>query len=359
MINTAYYGMIILIVFFAGYFLVPVLLPFLVAFLVAAVTVKPAGRFAGMPPAGRKGITLICTIMFYCIVLLVVAVAGRRLLLLAGNLLVKLPSFYQSEVLPLLNGIFGKLEELLAPFDPYILESIETSFQQATQNLGQAAYEISVGAVKLASGYITAVPSLIVKLVITVIATFFIALDYEKVTGFLKGLLPEKGQKLWEVVKSYSKNVFWVYLKSYSFLMCLTFAELAAGFLILRIPYAVWLALAIAIFDILPILGTGGILLPWAAVMCLTGNYPLAAGLLVLYLIITVIRNILEPKIVGKQIGLHPLAALAALFVGLKLCGIVGMIAFPVGLSILLNMEKSGMIDSLRKKAGAEETEGM
>ena len=106
----------------------------------------------------------------------------------------------------------------------------------------------------------------------------------------------------------------------------------------------------IAVFDILPILGTGGILLPWAAVLFVMGNKPLAAGILILYVIITVIRNIVEPKIVGKQIGLHPLVTLMAMFLGLKTFGIIGMIVLPVSLAVLINLEKNGIIHIFNKK---------
>ncbi len=141
---------------------------------------------------------------------------------------------------------------------------------------------------------------------------------------------------------AYAKNVLFIYLKSYSLLFLLTFAELSVGFLIMRVPYAVMVAIAVAVFDILPILGTGGILLPWAVGLLLMGNLPLAAGIVTLYIAITAIRNVLEPKIVGKQIRLHPLATLIFMFVGLKVLGIVGMIAFPVAFSILVNLEKNG-----------------
>lgn len=113
--------------------------------------------------------------------------------------------------------------------------------------------------------------------------------------------------------------------------------------LILRIPYAVFVALAIAVFDILPVLGTGGILLPWAVVLIIIGNVPLAIGIFVLYVVVTAIRNTIEPKIVGRQIGLHPLATLIAMFIGLKFFGIIGVFVFPVTLAILANMEKNGM----------------
>lgn len=117
--------------------------------------------------------------------------------------------------------------------------------------------------------------------------------------------------------------------------------ELAIGFLLLRIPYAMLLALLISIFDLMPILGTGGILLPWALVLVLMGNLPLAAGIAALYVIITAVRQTLEPKIVGAQIGLHPLATLIAMLLGLKLFGLVGLIAFPVTLAVVTAMSRT------------------
>ncbi len=122
--------------------------------------------------------------------------------------------------------------------------------------------------------------------------------------------------------------------------MFLTFGELFAGLWLLHIPCAGWIALGIAVFDILPIVGTGGILLPWAGIAGFMGDYSLAVGLLILYGVITIVRNILEPRIVGKQIGLHPLAALIAMFAGVSLAGIPGLILFPVLLMVVIQVEK-------------------
>ena len=140
--------------------------------------------------------------------------------------------------------------------------------------------------------------------------------------------------------QSYVKNVLFIYLRSYSLLFLITFGELCLGLLIMGIPYPVLIGLGIAVFDILPVLGTGGILLPWAAILLIMKNHGLAFGILLLYLVILVVRNMLEPRIVGKQIGLHPLATLAALFLGLKLLGLAGLIIFPVALTVVVNFTK-------------------
>ena len=116
---------------------------------------------------------------------------------------------------------------------------------------------------------------------------------------------------------------------------------------LLGMPYPALLALGIAVFDILPVLGTGGVLLPWAAVLFIIEEHGLAIGLLVLYLVILVVRNMVEPRIVGRQIGLHPLATLAALFLGLKLFGLVGLVAFPVALTVLVNFSRGELMEKL------------
>lgn len=170
-------------------------------------------------------------------------------------------------------------------------------------------------------------------------------------------MIPAEKEKTVGNTLAYVKNILFIYLRSYLLLFLLTFAELFLGFLILRIPYAGVLAFAIAVFDILPVLGTGGILLPWAAVLLIMGNTPLALGILVLYIVITAIRNTLEPKIVGKQIGLHPLATLIAMFIGLRILGIAGMVIFPVGLSVLVSLEKGGVIHIFPEKTGKKSFE--
>lgn len=206
----------------------------------------------------------------------------------------------------------------------------------------QTVSALSMNVVSAVPALITKIPSAVVLLVVTVISTFFMASDYEKITTFIKRILPPKGVRFCRNIKVQGFHTVKIYVKSYSFLMILTFIELLIGLWILKIPYAGWIALVIAVFDILPILGTGGILLPWALIACFFGNYPMAAGILILYIVITVIRNMAEPKLVGKQMGIHPLATLIAMFAGMKLFGLIGLIGFPMMLSILISMDRGG-----------------
>lgn len=348
-VNAVFYAMIGIIVFLACQYILPALMPFILAFLVAALIQIPVKKIGGESRRKRRIAAIIFCCLFYLFFFLSVIFFGMKLLQGAGDIVTSAPAVYNDRILPVLGQAADRIEIVAASVDAGLSQNIEEMFRDFTQNVGQYITDLSVKAVKILSGGAAKIPGAVVTLVVTVVATFFMALEFDSMTGFVKKRIPAEREHVAEEAADYVKNLIFIYLKAYSFLFLLTFLELFLGFLVLRIPYAPVLALAIAIFDILPVLGTGGILLPWAAVLCLMGNVPLAIGLLVLYIIITVIRNTLEPKIVGKQIGLPPLAALVSMFAGLKVFGIVGMVAVPVALSVIINLEKNGMIQIFGK----------
>jgi predicted PurR-regulated permease PerM len=107
------------------------------------------------------------------------------------------------------------------------------------------------------------------------------------------------------------------------------------GLLLLRVDGAIEVAALIALIDFLPVIGTGGIVIPWMLIELIQGKLPFALGLMALYLIIAVVRNILEPKLIGEQIGLHPLIMLISMYVGVKIFGFVGLVALPVTIVVL------------------------
>ena len=129
--------------------------------------------------------------------------------------------------------------------------------------------------------------------------------------------------------------------------MVITFIELLIGLFILRIDYALLLSAVIALLDMLPIIGTGTVLVPWSIYEFISGDLYIGVGLLILYLIITVFRNIIEPRIIGKQMGLHPLIALISVFIGLKLMGFIGIFLLPLTVMLLYKMYDKGVFDIL------------
>lgn len=325
-------------------YLAPVCMPFLAAFIFACVIHKFSKRMQRYIKVPAKILNMGMSVMFFGILAVVIVFLGGYIFSSLAQLITNLPGLYQNEFLPWINGIIEGLNQRYQIMDRPLFETLETSFAQWSSEMGSLVTDLSVSAMRVVSGYATGLPSAVIQIVITIVATFFMVSDYERIVRFVMELLPEKGQKLCGKIASKTKEVLVIYIKSYVLLMLLTFTELCIGLFLLKIPYFPLIALGISVFDILPVLGTGGILIPWSVIALMIGNYRIAGGILILYLAVTVIRNILEPRIVGRQIGLHPLATLIGLFVGLKLFGIVGMIGIPVTLSILVNLEKEGVI---------------
>ena len=149
------------------------------------------------------------------------------------------------------------------------------------------------------------------------------------------GLPDMDGMELLKNIRSYLTDTLFVVIRSYAAIMLLTFTELSILFGIFGIERPVLKAAVIALLDILPILGTGGIMIPWAVISLALGYTKLGIVLFIIYGIVTVIRNYVEPKIVGTQLGLHPIITLVSMFVGLRVFGFWGLFGLPVGISFL------------------------
>ena len=339
-IDILFYSLITLIIFGICKFILPSLVPFMIAFVIASVLQIPVRKLSGNNGRKKRVLSILMCIAFYVFMFSVAAVAGVKIVNGIANLLQAVPVIYQNEIVPGLTELAVNLKHSLAFSDAVVAEKIDSVFQEYVNNIGNYITDFSMNAVKAISGSIVGIPGFIIKLVITIVSSFFFMIDYDKVLGLFVKCIPKGKEEAFKQVQAYVKNTIIVYLRSYSLLFLMTFVELTIGFTLIGFPYAPLLGITVAIFDILPILGTGGILLPWAAILLIMKKIPMGVGIIVLYLVITIIRNTVEPKLVGKQIGLHPLATLIAMYLGLKLLGIIGLILFPVTLAVLINMKR-------------------
>ena len=137
----------------------------------------------------------------------------------------------------------------------------------------------------------------------------------------------------------------------------ITFGELAAGLFLVGIDHCLLIALLIALFDILPVVGSGMIMLPWALITLIRGNTPTGIGLLAVYLVVVIARQFQEPAIVGEQVGLHPLVTLMAMFIGYRLFGGLGLWGVPITCAMLQSLEKDGIIHIFPTRELPEEPE--
>ena len=196
-----------------------------------------------------------------------------------------------------------------------------------SQQLLGAVTQLSQRLADLAVALAGALPSVLLFLLVTVISCFYFAAEYGAVGRTVARLVPPRLRGVdW---RGRAGLAIRRYIRAYLLLFLLTVAELLVGFLILRIHYAFLLALLTAVLDILPVLGVGTVLLPYALFSFAVGNGGLGVGLLVLYAVITVLRQIAEPRLVGKSLGLHPIPMLISFYVGLRLFGVAGVLLGP------------------------------
>ena len=329
-------------------YVLPLLWPFVAAAVIAWGLQRPVRFFHKRFGISRKMCGLISSVLFFSAAGGLISLVGIEAITGIQSLLHSLPSFYRNTVEPVMQEIFDQIEQaaLWKDFQLYsLLAEIEN---EILSTAGSLVSSVSVGAVSTISSFAAAVPAMFIKLVLLIISTFFISMDYDKLVGFCLRQLNSKTRNIVLEVKQYVVGTLFVCIRSYALIMSITFVELSLGLTLVGIDNGVLIAACIALFDVLPVLGTGGIMIPWVVINLVLGNYGLALKLLLVYVIITVVRNILEPKIVGGQLGLHPVVTLSSMFAGVQLLGVIGLFGFPICLSLLCHLNDKGTISSFK-----------
>ena len=357
-INFLYFAIIIAAIFFALQFALSLLFPFVAALFIAYILKHPINFIARKTKMPRKLAAILMVLIFYGTIGMFLVLASIRAFSFATDLVQRLPSIFRIYVNPVLTDLFDQLEQALEQADPNILDTVDYLWSQFMQSLRSIVSNLSLTSMEAISNVASSLPMLFIKLLLMVISTFFIAMDYERLTGFCMRQLNGWARDIFLQVQKYVVGTLFVCIRSYALIMSITFMELFLGLSLFGVEYALLIALCIAVFDILPVLGTGGIMIPWAVITAILGDYPMALKLFGLYIFITIVRNIIEPKIVGSQIGLHPVVTLVSMFAGVQLFGVVGLFGFPIGLSLLMHLNRTGTIKIFKLTDEEESTSG-
>lgn len=344
LLKFGYWASVFLMLLLFLRYLFPHLLPFLIAFGAAAL-LQPAVRFLSSRLKIKARAVGGILILLFCLVL-----TGLLLFAFAGltssivDLVKALPGYFSDTITPALNQVGAHLAKLLSQFGAPATEAVNNVLPEILSAISSAVTRFSVNVVTWASGIAVKLPNALLSTVICVIAAVFFTIDYQNITGFLKKHLPQKAVAIWAEAFRALKGILGNYLKSYFLIFLITFGEIALGLWIIGIKNAFLIALLIAAFDILPVVGSGLVLIPWTLIAFLQGNLFTGIALGALYLIVAIARQILEPRIIGKNVGLHPLAALLCMWVGVKTLGGVGLFGLPIGVLIVKQLIEGGII---------------
>jgi sporulation integral membrane protein YtvI len=354
-IDIVYVALIGLSIFFVLNYVLPLILPFVIGFGIAYLLKPLIRKLQSFTKVPLKFVSFFTILMFYTIFISLLLWFGVELFNYVKTLFQTLPDLYENTLYPWLNDGLSNLLIIAQQLDPVIYESIVEYNNNILQTFGDLISNISVFSVSWITSYANKVPGLLISLLFSVISSVFFTMDYQKIMTFLLNQLKPKHRALLFNAQDFLGSTIKKYIKSYIIIMSITFIELVIGLSILGVEQAIVIAFLIAIFDVLPIMGTGGIMIPWVIINFVEGNSTLAIGLLIVYLVVTVVRNIIEPKVVGDQVGLHPIVTLFAMFIGTSLFGVAGLLSFPITLAILKGLHDSGKITLYKEGNETEE----
>jgi sporulation integral membrane protein YtvI len=330
---------VIALIIAAGVFLLPYSLPLVFA-LATALLLEPAVNRLQIDYRLKRAhavttvFSLFLVIVGFSLYFLIVILVQQMI-----TFSQKLPHFLSET-----TQVLDRLIQMWKSYSSSIPEEIIDSLENSVKTIQHLLLEFATNLTQSIVHYITLIPGFLIHFLVYLIALFLISLDLPKLKKGTRKYLSERTyQRLAMVVAQLSKAGVG-FIKAQFLLSLITFFIALAGLLLLKVDYAVVMALIIVIVDILPILGTGSVLVPWGIISIANGNSGLGIGLIVLFVIITVVRRIIEPKVFSTNLGISPLSALISVYLGFQLLGFIGLFIGPALVILVETMVKAGVI---------------
>lgn len=303
-------------------------MPFVIGWVLAMIA-NPLVRFLERRmKLVRKHSSIVIVVAALALVVGIIYLVISKSFALLHGFIKDLPALYA--------GIEDDVAQSLAQVDhllQFLPDSLRQTWSEIGSNLGSYVGKIASPTVEVAGNVAKGIPAMLVYFVVTILSAYFFIVDRDKILGFIKEHTPASAQRYGRYLKGELLRLIGSYFLAQFKIMAVVWLILTVGFLVLGVGYAPLWGFLIAFLDFLPVFGTGTALIPWALVKLLGGEYAFVAGLLLIYVLTQVIRQVVQPKLVGDSMGLNPLLTLLLLYLGFKINGIAGMIlAVPVGL---------------------------
>lgn len=322
------------------YLLFTVGAPFLLA-LVAAIFLEPLTMFLMKRlRMNRLAASTISSTIFTVLLLGVMGLIGMKLVSELSNLFAKMP-----DILKNANTYIRDLLKQLQSYSNNGNAPLPDQLEDWVSKLIDALTALSSKISTILLGFAAGVPDFFIFFIVFLVAVYLFSLSLPSMKSSFLSLFEDKSRlQVEDVLVSLRKSVFG-FLRAQLLLSVITYVISFIGLLIIGTGYPLAIALLIVVVDILPILGTGSVLVPWALYQLAIGDAFTGIGLLLLFIVITVVRRIVEPKILGDAVGIGALSALISLYVGYELVGLVGVFLGPIVVIVFMAMRKAGLFD--------------
>ncbi len=366
LINFAYFAVIASVYYFFLKYAFWLVAPFIIAFAVALILQKPIRAISKKTKIKRSIIGAISVFLILSAIVTAVVLVGYRLVGefkgLGSYLWTKLQDIPEliktaenwiiSRLAFLPDSIENATAETIGGVVDNLLLFVEQGKTAEGTGFGAENFDLSMITTPLGGILSTAkqIPAILTATLISIIACFFVTCDYESLSELVKNHLTEEHEATVIKVKRLFGDIIGKMIKSYATIIFVTFCEITIGLNILKLigvyggGYIIAISICTALLDILPVFGTGTVLIPWAIISFFNGNIGLGIGLVVIYAAITVIRQILEPRLVAMNVGLPPIVTLAGMYLGLQIFGVVGLFALPITFVMINVLNEEGLI---------------
>lgn len=369
-INTVYVAIIVALFYLFFKYALGTVFPIICAAVVAMILQKPVDFVNKKTHINRGFVSAVFVLLSF---FFIVAVLGLIIVWVGTELKGFFRYFMvQLEDIPaLVEKVRGYLANILT-FLPekaeiavtnFINEKINTLFNSSPDApTAPTDFDFSILSTPLLGIWNTAkqIPTTLVSIVVAIVACCFMTADFASLRNLVLSFFkPETKEKIIRAKRLLFPSLGKM-IKAYAIIITITFCELALGLSILKLiniyegGYIFIIAAITAIIDIVPVLGTGTVLIPWALYNFISGNYSLAIGLIIIYVCITVIRQVIEPKLVATQLGLPAFLTIVSMFIGSQIFGVIGIFILPITIVMLKLLDDEGILNITHK----HETEG-
>lgn len=337
LINTTFIATVLLVIYFVSKFMLGFLTPFIFALFFSYLGAKTATHIFKKTKLNEKWIRICVLLALYLLFVLLFAVLLFGIIKYSGKFLSDLQTFSKS-----LESIFYTVNQKINAITYRLPENLKQPAKIAIENFSTKILTFIADAVSNATmSFAKFLPRFFVSATVTLVASFYIVKDYDRLINFLKLMIGDKkyfaALKIKNIVTGSVLKLFLGYL----ILSAITFVAALIAFLIFSFKNAVIFAFIIALIDLLPVLGAGTVLIPACILNFLIGDTYTAIILLLIYISLTLLKNFLEPKIISAGLDINPLLLLMTLFIGLKIGGITGMLLLPIATIVTITYYKT------------------
>lgn len=361
-INTVYTVILIALFYLFFKYVFGTIFPILCALFIAMLLQKPVNFICKKTPLKRGPVSAVLVLLTFGTVVSLLAL----LLVWAGS---EFKGFFQYLMIELEDtpALVEKIEGYLSNAVAFLPDKLETAVvnfcnekldalvmppENPVKAPVSTGFDFSILSTPLMGLWNTAkqIPTTLVSIVISIIVCCFMTADFASVKRLTLGLFKEETREKIIRGKNFLFPALGKMAKAYGLIITITFCELSLGLFLLQLMgiydggYIFVIAAITAVIDIIPVLGTGTVLVPWALFSLISANYPLAVGLLVIYACITVIRQIIEPKLVADQLGIPAFLTIISMFIGSQIFGIIGIFILPITVVMLKLLNSEGII---------------